>query len=242
MREQRHQRFLAHERLERRRRAHSDVRKPFRRGLHFKAAIGEQERPVRAQVAIGNAHNEERAHERGTRSGLENLEARAQDVARGVTCTGDHAVRSAGLHEHHAEVQHVVELLARFLDGHALGFADLVERLRQALALGIAGRVDDARTLEVAPACRNGPRITEDHEVGHVVGQHALSGLERPRIVALRQDDGLLLRLRAGHDGIKKCAHRLFPSRSNKPMSSLYLTARSPRRASKPTSRIRRTR
>ena len=198
MRQQRHGGLGAHERLPRLRGVHGDVRELFGIGLHFQAAVREQERPLLAQVAVGHHHDEERADQLHARRGLEDLQAGAQHVARGMACAGHHAVGAAGLHHHHAEVQHVVHEAHRRLGRHPLGLAQLVERLGEPFAQLGRARVDDARTAELVGAGRDGVGVAEDDEVGDVVGQDALGRRQGALVVAFGQHDRLAIRFGAG--------------------------------------------
>ena len=57
-----------------------------------------------AQVAVGHVHDEERAHHLRARSGLQDLQGRAQHVAGGVAGARDEAVRFAGDFVHDAMI------------------------------------------------------------------------------------------------------------------------------------------
>ena len=198
MRQQRYGGVGAHERLPRLRGVHGDVRELLGVGLHFQAAVREQERALLPQVAVGHHHDEERADQLHARRGLENLQAGAQHVARGVARAGHHAVGAARLHHHHAEVQDVVHELLGLLGRHSLRLAQLVElRCEPGAQIGRA-RVDDARAVKCVRAGCDGVRVAQDDQVGDVVGKDALGGGQRALVVALGQHDRLTVRFGAG--------------------------------------------
>ena len=176
-------------------------------GLHFQAAVGEEEGAVVAQVAVGHVHDEERAHHLRAGSGLQDLQGRAQHVAGGVAGARDEAVRFAHLHHHHAEVQLVVHKLEGLLERHALRRAQLGQLLGIGLAQLGGAEVDDAGALQVAAGSGDVVGVAQDDEGGDALGENRLGGLEGADVVALGKHDGLLVGLRAGDHGIEELAH-----------------------------------
>ena len=114
----------------------------------------------------------------------------------------DQAVGVAHLYHHRAEVGGVVHLLEGLGKGDTLLCAELGELLGVCLlALSGAG-VDDGDAGDV-----DGRGIAKDDEVGKILLDDLLCGLDGTRILALGQDDGLLVGLGGRLHAVKELAH-----------------------------------
>ena len=115
---------------------------------------------------------------------------------------GDQAVGVAHLDHHGAEVGGVVHLLEGLGQGDTLLGAQLGELLGVGLLLLGSAGVDygDAVNLDLI-------RVAQDDEVGQALLDDLLGSLDGARVLALGQDDGLLVGLGGGLHACEKVAH-----------------------------------
>ena len=94
-------------------------------GIRDDRAVAVGEHPV------GQAHQEDARHRRHVGLGLDDLERGPHGVRGGVRGTGHHAVDDVVVHQHGAEIGHIVDDLAGLLDGDALALAQFARTVRR---------------------------------------------------------------------------------------------------------------
>ena len=147
----------------------------------------------------------------------------------GVSSAGDHAIGQALVHHHGGEVGNILHRLASLLEGYALLLAQLGKVGGEFLCQRGLEVVDDLGTsqveLQLFGAGLDIGLVAQDGQLGNLIAQYHVGGLEDAVIVALWQDDvgtggaglvnELLLEEVCGHDRgdvakRSKCARNRF--------------------------------
>ena len=147
-------------------------------------------------------------HAGDARGGLDDLQGRAQDVARRVACAGQLPVGIPGFNHEAPEEERVQHFFLGFFHRHAFFLAELEKQLCVFFFLGAGGRIDDGSLGDVAQSpffCGffDFRRVTQDNQVGHFVRQDAVGGFQCAFFRAFGKDDALLVGLCAGDNLIE---------------------------------------
>src|SRR6185312_5812168 len=147
------------------------------------------------QHAVLQEHEEDRGDDGDPRSGLDELQRRADGVGRGVGGTGDHAVDVAQVDHHGGKVGAVEHAFAGGLDGDALVGAQRRVFGGEAVQQVAAGRVGDGDAVQVDAV---GGRqfadlvgVAEDDQVADAAAADDLGGPQDAQVLALGQHDAL---------------------------------------------------
>ena len=200
-------------------RAQSDAGQLLGVGVDVHGAVGKDHHAIVAIGLVRALHQEAGRHGLDAGLGLDDLQSRAQHVARGVDGAGNEAVRVAHLHHHHAVVHGILDQFRGLLGGHALGLAQLVERRGVLFALVRGPGVDDLKALQrrarrhFLDLCR----IAQQRQGGDALRNDLHRGLYVAALLALGQHDVLDVGLRLcldlvdkRHDSPSKCRLRQF--------------------------------
>ena len=159
-------------------------------------AVGEAEDVVAGGGGFAQAHEEGGGGQLDARGRADALEGRAEHVAGGGDRAGDEAVGFAGGEHHGAEVDALVEQgLAGAFGGHAFGLALLVEGLGEFVeqrALGVVDHLRGGHQPHAGGVFGEGDLLgrAQDDDVGDVLLQRQVGGLDDARVLALGEDDG----------------------------------------------------
>ena len=146
-------------------------------------------------------HQERSGYQRCSWLGLDDLQGRTHGIGRGVDGTGHEAVRHAHHHKHGAEIAVIGQLFARLLFGHAFLGAQLAQLRHHGfqhrfIILGLEFRLAKRFQSQFLTTGENGVFVSDDDQIDDVAFQQIIGGFDDAILVALRQHDGLLVRLR----------------------------------------------
>ena len=123
---------------------------------------------------------------------------------------GDHAVGGVLLHHHGAEERLVLHGGQRLFRGHALGLAQLIERVRVLLQAVGLGRVEDGGARQVLAIGGDLLLVAQKDDVADALLEQDGGGLHGALLCALGQDDALFVGLGLGLNAIHQ-RHFTFP-------------------------------
>ena len=207
VREQRNTRIVTDQALEGFVSLVRNVSELFAGGLDLERAIGEQEESVLAEFAAWNIHDEEGAYHGLARCRLDDLQGRGEDLDGSVAGTAYQTVAQTALHHEHGEMDRVLHQLFCLFRGHALSFAQFVEEICEFFLLIGSCRIDDRGAFKVVTFCSDLIGITQDDDVRDTLRECFLRCFEDALIVALGQNDGLLVRFGAVDQRVNERGH-----------------------------------
>ena len=182
--------------------AHSDLCQLVSIGHRCNGNVAHHDHAVLTILLLVGDEQHGTAHACDAGSTLDNLQCRAQGVARCAEGTADLSVGTFGLDDHASQVERVLNELAGLLNGHALLLAQLSQQGSILLTLRIVQRVDDGSLVEVCepPLCSQFLyflRITDEDDVCDVVSQYSVGGLKSALLCCFGEHDALLVALGA---------------------------------------------
>ena len=187
-------------------RRNGDFRKIFRIRLNAYRAVAEHKCAGIAKLAIRNFHHKEGTHELAARRSFNDAQRRMQHVFGCMASATNQAICMASLQQHGAKIHDIIHLSFRFFGGNALALAQLVERLGHFFAKLALSVVDNGRAIEFEALCSDLFRFADNHDVCKTLLQRLLGSFQDALVIALGQNDGLLVGLSAvDHSAQKRC-------------------------------------
>ena len=188
------------------RRRNGNLGKVFSVRLNAHGAVAEHERAGIAELAVRHFHHEEGAHKLAARSGFNNAQSRMQHIFGCMASAANQTVCMARLQQHGAEIHDIVHLGIGLFGSNALALAQLIERLGHFLTKFAFDIVDNGRAIELEALRGDFLRFADDHDVRKALLQRLFGGFQDTFVVALGQNDGLLIGLSAvDHSAQKRC-------------------------------------